>query len=66
MDEDKMEYIANLVEEGYTSGICPTWSIEIEEDENDEEIRLQEVARLIREGYFSGFEPSWSLKVGED
>jgi hypothetical protein len=35
----------------------------IEEDENDEEIRNEEVARLIREGYFSGFEPSWYLGI---
>lgn len=65
MDDDKLIYIANLVEEGYRSGIDPTWSIEIEEDENDEEIRLQEVARLIREGYRSGVEPSWSIEIEE-
>jgi len=40
-----------------------SWYVEIQEDENDEEIRNQEVARLIREGYTSGFEPTWSLEI---
>lgn len=40
MDEEKLEYIASLVEQGYTSGYYPNWSITIEEDEHDEEIRL--------------------------
>lgn len=65
MDEDKLIYIANLVEQGYRSGFEPTWSIEIEEDEHDEEIRLEEIARLIKEGYRSGFEPSWSIEIEE-
>jgi len=40
MDEEKLEYIASLVEQGYASGYYPNWSITIEEDEHDEEIRL--------------------------
>jgi hypothetical protein len=63
MDDDKLIYIANLVEEGYTSGIDPTWSITIEEDEEDEAVRLHEIARLIKEGYMSGFEPTWSIEI---
>ena len=61
--EEKLNYISDLVEEGYTSGFYPTWSIVIEENEENEDIRLQEVARLIREGYVCGFYPTWSLKV---
>ena len=64
--EEKLNYISNLVEEGYTSGFYPTRSIVIEEDEEAEDIRLQEVARLIREGYTNGFYPTWSLEIEED
>ncbi|HIB83122.1 MAG TPA: hypothetical protein EYO59_00565, partial [Chromatiaceae bacterium] len=39
------------------------WEIRIEEDENDEELRLEEVAKLIREGYMSGYYPTWNLKI---
>lgn len=66
MDEEKSEYIADLVEQGYTSGFEPTWSLTIQEDENDEETRSYEVARLIRAGYFSGFDPTWCLVIEED
>ena len=63
MNDELLEYIAELVKEGYTSGMCPTWSIEIEEDEESEEVRLQEIVRLIKEGYTCGMCPSWSLTI---
>lgn len=42
------------------------WSIEIKEDDNDENISNEEVARLIREGYTSGYYPTWTLKTTID
>lgn len=42
------------------------WSIEIEEDDEDENSRNEEVARLIREGYTSGYYPTWKLKTTID
>lgn len=65
MDE-KLEHIASLVEQGYTSGYYPNWSITIEEDENDEDIRLEYIANLIREGYTNGYEPTWNIEIEED
>ena len=40
-----------------------SWSITIEEDENDEDLRNEEVARLIKEGYTSGQVPSFHLEI---
>ena len=68
VEERVEEDIADMIEQGYTSGELygedpdyrGYWEVEIEEDEEDEETRNREVARLIREGYTSGFEPSWS------
>ena len=60
---EKLNHIASLVEEGYTSGYYPNWSIEIEEDDNEEDVRLEEISRLIREGYTSGYYPTWSIEV---
>ena len=62
-EEIKIEHIAHLVEQGYTSGYDPDWSIDIEEDEHLEEDRLAEIARLIREGCTSGYYPTWSLTI---
>lgn len=35
--EGTISYVANLVEDGYTSGIDPYWEIIEEEDEEDKE-----------------------------
>ena len=59
-------YIAELVKEGYTSGILEngvTWSLEKEEQDN--EMLNEHIAELIKEGYTSGISPSWSLEVNE-
>ena len=73
IDDATMDYIADLVEEGYTSGFDPTWSLEItpntngfDDDEYSEDEELKEIARLIREGYTSGFDPTWSLYIDFD
>ena len=66
MNPEYLEYISELVKQGYTSGYEPTWSIDIEEDENEEDVRLQEIARLIREGYTSGYNPTWNIEIDED
>lgn len=64
--ENELYNIAELVKEGYTSGILGsgvTWSIEKEEHDND---MLDEyISNLINEGYTSGLCPNWSLDVNE-
>ncbi len=35
--EALMMHIADLIEEGYTSGMCPTWSLNITEEETTED-----------------------------
>ena len=68
IEEDVQNRIADMVEEGYTSGelngqdpdFSGWWEITIEEDEEDEDTRNKEVARLIRNGNTSGYSPTWS------
>jgi hypothetical protein len=63
MSQDKLNYIADLIEQGFTSGFAPTWSIKIEEDDNEEEVRLQEIAKLVKEGLTSGYYPTWKIEI---
>ena len=53
----------SYAEGGETESQYGSWSITIEEDENDEDLRNEEVARLIKEGYTSGYYPTWHLKI---
>jgi len=71
------ERIADAVLEGYSEGeifieelsgdkaVKGWFKIDIEEDENEEDVRNAEVARLIRKGYSSGYNPTfeWSANV---
>lgn len=71
--EDVEHHIAEMVEQGYTSGelageepdFSGWWNIKIQEDEEDKETRNREVARAIREGNTSGYYPtfSWNAEV---
>lgn len=61
--ENDLNYIATLIEQGYTSGYYPTWCIYIEEDEEDKKLQREHIANLIREGHESGDCPKWSDNV---
>mgnify|MGYP007069490532 CR=1 FL=1 len=66
LKENDLEYIADLVKQGYTNGFEPSWSIEISsenDEEHTEEERAEYIAELIRGGYMSGTYPIWSLEV---
>lgn len=66
LKENDLEYIADLVEQGYTSGISPSWSIEISaenDEEHTKEERAEYIAQLIRDGFTSGICPTWSLEI---
>ena len=61
----KIEYAkgGSMASGGATESQYGSWSITIEEDENDEDLRNEEVARLIKEGYTSGYYPTWHLQI---
>lgn len=66
LKENDIEYIAELVEQGYTSGFDPSWSIEISKEDDEDhtkEDRSEYIAQLIKDGYTSGYYPTWSLDV---
>lgn len=73
IENEVPDHIADMLEKGFTSGelngeepdYSGWYSVEIEEDDNDEEIRYNEVAKRIRGGNTHGFDPtySWSAKV---
>ncbi len=62
----RMEHIAKLVSEGYTSGHEPYWTIEFGDEITTDDVTLERIANLIREGYTSGYHPYWDLKVSPD
>ena len=76
IEDSVQERIADMVGEGYTSGelygeepnFNGSWSVDIQEDEEDEELRNEEVSSKIREGYTSGYYPtfSWVASVWTD
>lgn len=71
IEDSVQERIADMVKEDYTSGelhgeepgFTGSWSVDIQEDEEDEEIRNEEVSSKIREGYTSGYYPTFSWKA---
>ncbi len=76
IEESVSERISEMVREGYTSGELygeeprynGSWSVQIQEDENDEDIRNEEVASKIAQGYTSGYYPNfyWNANVWRD
>ena len=69
--EDVMNYVADMVEQGYRSGeligeepYYRGWfEVSIEEDENDEGVRNEEVAKNIRNGNTSGYYPTYTFSA---
>jgi hypothetical protein len=39
---EALRHIANLIEQGYTSGHYPTWELVINDEENDNEVQNTE------------------------
>lgn len=68
---DIMNHVSDMVKNGYTSGELVGeepdyngwWEIDIEEDENNEEIRNEEVAKNIRNGNTSGYSPNYRFNA---
>ena len=58
-----LEFIANLIKEGYVEGYDPRWSIEIE---NDTEENRGIISDLIVKGFTSGCDPTWSIEIREE
>lgn len=73
IEESVLSRISDMVREGYTSGdlhgeepyFTGSWYVEIQEDDNDEDLRNEEVASKIAEGYTSGYYPNfhWGANV---
>lgn len=71
MDQNKLDYISNLIKEGYSSGYYPTWQLNVDHDNcNDEEHtkeqRMEYIASLVKEGFTSGYYPTWNIEIEED
>lgn len=67
---DKLERIAELVQEGYTSGYYPYWVLTAEWEDDVTDLGLETIASQIREGYTSGscYDDiigliSWSIEI---
>ena len=73
IEESVIERISEMVKDGYTSGellgedpdFQGWWSVDIQDDNEDEEFRNEEVSRLIKNGNLQGYGPtfSWSANV---
>ena len=69
-DEQSLEHIADLLEEGYHSGYDPQWDIDITVDgadisefnDDDKDLIYQDIAYVVRDGYdnYSGIETELS------
>lgn len=56
-DED----VADMIEDGYTSG--QRWSLDTSVDLDEDDDAKHEIARLIRAGYTSGYGPTWAVTM---
>ena len=67
---ERLERIAELVQEGYTSGYYPYWVLTTEWEDDVTDLGLEVIASQIKEGYTSGsgYDEtigliSWSIEV---
>lgn len=69
--ELSLEHIADMVEKGFVEGNLSGqepefdgwWSINIQEDDEEEHVRLEQIAIWLREGKIIGFDPTYQLRA---
>lgn len=64
MKNELLETIASMIKDGSTSGDYPNWTINID-NENNQEV-LNHIANLVKQGITSENDPKWKLRIFED
>lgn len=69
---EKLERIADLIQEGYTSGYYPYWVLIAEWEDDVTDIGLEMISSQLKEGYTSGSDYDdiiglirWSIEIDE-
>ncbi len=55
-DEQALEYIGNLIADGFTSGYYPDWKLSLSGIYHDKlsDVSLEHISKLVADGYVEG------------